>query len=159
MSVIMSVSNASLYEIEQELVFSSFSRADALRLGVLINEESAAYPAPVATEIVINGLVVYRYFQDGALPDSELWLARKRNAVELMQMGSLRFGCWLEENGETLASRKLEEAEFAPGGGGMPILLKGTGMIGSVCVSGEPDHLDDQAIVTKAMQRLLEEKK
>ncbi len=153
----MSITNESLLALEQELTFSSFSRADAFRLGELINEESANYPAPIATEIVINGLVVYRYFQDGALPDSELWLERKRNAVELMHMGSLRFGCWLEENGETLESRKLNADDFAPGGGGMPILLKGTGVIGSVCVSGEPDHLDDHSIVTAAMKRLITE--
>ena len=154
----MSITNESLLALEQELTFSSFSSADAFRLGELINEESAKYPAPLATEIVINGLVVYRYFQAGALPDSELWLERKRNAVELMQMASLRFGCWLEENGETLESRKLNPDDFAPGGGGMPIILKGTGVIGSVCVSGEPNHLDDHAIVTTAMKRLLAEK-
>lgn len=155
----MSISNASLLKLEQELVFPSFSRADAFRLGCLINEESASYSAPIAAEIVINGLTVYRYFQDGALPDSELWLERKRNAVDLMQMASLRFGLLLEENGETLTSRKLDETAFAPGGGGMPIALQGTGVIGSVCVSGEPDHLDDHAIVIAAMKRLLGEKK
>ncbi len=154
----MSITNASLLEIEKELTFSSFSRADALRLGQLINEASAGYPEPIAAEITINGLVVYRYFQDGARPDSELWLERKRNAVELMQMGSLRFGCMLEESGESLESRKLNPDDFAPGGGGMPIILAGTGVIGSVCVSGEPDHLDDQAIVTRAMQALKAEK-
>lgn len=79
----MSETFASLSALEQELTFSSFSRADALHLGLLINEASQGYPAPVATEIVINGVVVYRYFQDGARPDSELWLERKRNAVEL----------------------------------------------------------------------------
>ena len=154
----MSVTFESLTQVEQELVFTSFSRADALRLGQLINEASADYADPIAAEITINGLVVYRYFQDGSLPDSELWLERKRNAVELMQMASLRFGCWLEENGETLESRKLNPDDFAPGGGGMPIILKGTGVIGSVCVSGEPNHLDDHAIVTTAMKRLLAEK-
>ena len=154
----MSVTFESLTEVEQELVFTSFSRADALRLGQLINEASAGYSEPIATEITINGLVVYRYFQDGSLPDSELWLERKRNAVELMQMGSLRFGCWLEKNGESLESRKLNPDDYAPGGGGMPIVLKGTGVIGSVCVSGEPNHLDDQAIVTQALRQLKAEK-
>ena len=77
----MSETFSSLSALEQELTFSSFSRADALRLGLLINEASQGYPAPVATEIVINGVVVYRYFQDGARPDSELWLERKRNAL------------------------------------------------------------------------------
>ncbi|MDO4173897.1 MAG: heme-binding protein [Eubacteriales bacterium] len=155
----MSVTYASLTELEQELTFSSFSRADALRLGLLIYEISSGYPeGPLATEITINGLVVYRYFQEGALPDSELWLERKRNAVDLMHMGSLRFGCLLEETGETLESRKLNPDDYAPGGGGMPIILDGTGVIGSVCVSGQPNHLDDQAIVVAALQRLKAEK-
>ena len=109
----MSETFASLSALEQELTFSSFSRADALRLGLLINEASQGYPAPVATEIVINGVVVYRYFQDGARPDSELWLERKRNAVELMQMGSLCFGCMLSESGESLEDRKLHADDFA----------------------------------------------
>lgn len=154
----MEINATSLEQVEQSLQFTSFSRADALRLGQLINAIAADYPEPLATEITINGLVVYRYFADGARPDSELWLARKRNAVELMQMGSLHFGCWMEENGETLASRKLPEHDYAPGGGGMPILLAGTGVIGSVCVSGQSNHLDDQVIVTKAMQQLMAEK-
>lgn len=154
----MSVTFESLTKVEDELVFTSFSRADALRLGQLINEASAGYSAPIATEITINGVVVYRYFQDGALPDSELWLERKRNAVNLMQMGSLRFGCLLEKNGETLESRKLNANDYAPGGGGMPIVLKHTGMIGSVCVSGEPNHLDDQAILIHALRQLKAEK-
>ena len=34
----MSETFASLSALEQELTFSSFSRADALRLGLLINE-------------------------------------------------------------------------------------------------------------------------
>ena len=144
----MSETFASLSALEQELTFSSFSRADALRLGLLINEASQGYPAPVATEIVINGVVVYRYFQDGARPDSELW----------MQIGSLCFGCMLDESGESLEDRKLHADDFAPGGGGMPIVLAGTGMIGSVCVSGEPNHLDDQEIVVKALRQLKAEK-
>lgn len=48
----MSETFASLSALEQELTFSSFSRADALHLGLLINEASQGYPAPVATEIV-----------------------------------------------------------------------------------------------------------
>lgn len=39
-----------------------------------------------------------------------------------------------------------------------PIVLAGTGMIGSVCVSGEPNHLDDQEIVVKALRQLKAEK-
>ena len=76
-------------EQEEKLQFDHFSRADALALGLKLHENAKKQPIPVAVEITVNGLVVFRYFPDGALPDSELWLQRKRNTVELMEMSSL----------------------------------------------------------------------
>lgn len=139
---------------EEQLQFASFSRADALALGLRIIEDAKALPDPVAVEITVNGLVVFRYFPDGARPDSELWLQRKRRSVELMEMSSLHFLAWLETNGETLESRKLPPDDYAAGGGGFPIRVRGTGVIGSVCVSGLPDHRDDHRLVTGALAAL-----
>ena len=142
-------------EQEEKLQFDHFSRADALALGLKLHENAKKQPIPVAVEITVNGLVVFRYFPDGALPDSELWLQRKRNTVELMEMSSLHFLAWLEENGETMESRKLQADDYAAGGGGFPIRLRGTGVIGSVCVSGMPDHMDDHRLVVDALAELL----
>lgn len=139
---------------EERLQFTSFSRADALALGLRLVEDAKAFPDPVAVEITVNGLVVFRYFPDGARLDSELWLARKRRSVELMDMSSLHFLAWLEANGETLEGRKLPADDYAAGGGGFPIRVRGTGMIGSVCVSGLPDHRDDHCLVTGALAAL-----
>lgn len=139
---------------EERLQFTSFSRADALALGLRLVEDAKAFPDPVAVEITVNGLVVFRYFPDGARLDSELWLARKRRSVELMDMSSLHFLAWLEANGETLEGRKLPADDYAAGGGGFPIRVRGTGMIGSVCVSGLPDHRDDHRLVTGALAAL-----
>lgn len=139
---------------EERLQFTSFSRAAALALGLRLVEDAKAFPDPVAVEITVNGLVVFRYFPDGARLDSELWLARKRRSVELMEMSSLHFLAWLEANGETLESRKLPADDYAAGGGGFPIRVRGTGMIGSVCVSGLPDHRDDHRLVTGALAAL-----
>ena len=139
---------------EERLQFTSFSRADALALGLRLVEDAKTFPDPVAVEITVNGLVVFRYFPDGARLDSELWLARKRRSVELMDMSSLHFLAWLEANGETLESRKLPADDYAAGGGGFPIRVRGTGMIGSVCVSGLPDHRDDHRLVTGALAAL-----
>lgn len=144
-----------LTALENELVFPSFSRADAAALGAMLDEEGRMSSCPIAIEITINGLVVFRYFQDNCPPGSANWLARKRRVVDEQGMGSLRFGMMLEENGETLEDHKIDSMNYAPGGGGMPILLRGTGIIGSVCVSGCPDHLMDQTIVSKGMRRLL----
>lgn len=157
----MTISNQAAYEkyqhvLDQEkyLVFRSFSRADALALGMLMLEEAKAYPDPIAVEITINGLVVFRHFTDGSLQDSELWLQRKRNSVDQMAMSSLRFLYWLEMSGKTLQDRKLDPDDYAAGGGGFPIVLEGTGMIGSVCLSGLPNHIDDHQIVAAALKAL-----
>ena len=142
-------------EQEERLQFAHFSRADALELGLKLYENAKKQPVPVAIEITVNGLVVFRYFPDGALPDSELWLARKRNSVALMEMSSLHFLAWLEQNGETLESRKLPPNEYAAGGGGFPIRVRGTGVIGSICVSGLPDHMEDHRLVVETLTEVL----
>ena len=102
-------------EQEEKFQFEHFSREDALKIGLKLHEN--AMEQPVAVEITVNGLVVFRYFAEGAKPDSELWLARKRNAGDLMETSSLRFFAEREDAGETFADRKLDPNEYAAGGG------------------------------------------
>ncbi|NDL66414.1 heme-degrading domain-containing protein [Anaerotalea alkaliphila] len=136
---------------EQALGFDRFSRADALEVGLLVLKKAKRHPDPIAIEITINGLVVFRHFTEGSLMDSELWLARKRNSVDLMSMSSLRFKYWLESQEITVADRMLDPNAYAAGGGGFPIRLTGTGVVGSICVSGLPNHLDDHQLVVDAL--------
>lgn len=140
---------------EQQLVFDRFSREDAFALGCLLYENSKQYPDPCCFEITVNGLVVFHYFPQGTIPDSELWLQRKRNSVDLMHMSSLHFMAWLEARQESVEGRKLDAKDYAAGGGGFPIILKGTGVIGSICVSGMPDHLDDHQLLVDSIAAFL----
>lgn len=137
-------------EQEDKFQFERFSRRDALNIGLKLIENAEKQAQPVAVEITVNGLVVFRYFMEGARPESELWLARKRNAVDLMETSSLRFFAELEDAGETFADRKLDPNEYAAGGG-FPIRLRGTGVIGSICVSGYPDHVDDHQLIINTL--------
>ena len=77
-------------EQEEKFQFERFSRRDALNIGLKLIENAEKQAQPVAVEITVNGLVVFRYFMEGSKPESELWLARKRNAVELTEGSSLR---------------------------------------------------------------------
>ena len=139
-------------EQEEKFQFEHFSREDALKIGLKLHEY--AKEQPVAVEITVNGLVVFRYFAEGAKPDSELWLARKRNAVELTESSSLRMFAEMEAAGQTFADRKLCGDDYAAGGG-FPIALRGTGVIGSICVSGFDDHLDDHQLVINTLAEYL----
>ena len=137
-------------EQEEKFQFKRFSRRDALNIGLKLIENAEKQAQPVAVEITVNGLVVFRYFMEGSRPESELWLARKRNAVDLMETSSLRFFAELEDAGETFADRKLDPNEYAAGGG-FPIRLRGAGVIGSICVSGYPDHVDDHQLIINTL--------
>ncbi len=139
---------------EKALIFDSFSRADALSVGLKILDLAKSYSDPIAVEIALNGLVVFRHFSDGSIADSSLWLERKRNSVELMSMSSLRFNFWLERANMTLEDRKLSPDDYVAGGGGFPVALKNTGMIGSICVSGLPNGQDDHDLIVAALKDL-----
>ena len=138
---------------EERLCFETFNREDALRVGLKLYENARVNPEAVAIEITINGLVVFRYFPEGTVPDNGLWLQRKRNTVELMHMSSLRYLAWLELNGETMTDRKLNPDNYAAGGGGFPINIRGVGVVGSICVSGLP-HLEDHQLIVDTLEEM-----
>ena len=145
----------SLLQQEKTLEFEKFSRNDALTIGLLINENAKKYNDPITIEITLNGLVVFRYFSEGSIPDSERWLAGKRNSVNLMSMSSLRFMYWLEINSQTITDRKLNPNDYAACGGGFPIKIRGTETVGSICVSGLPDHFDDHQLIVDTLTEFL----
>ena len=131
-------------EQEDKFQFERFSRRDALNIGLKLIENAEKQAQPV----------VFRYFMEGSRPESELWLARKRNAVELTESSSLRMFAEMEAAGQTFADRKLCGDDYAAGGG-FPIALRGTGVIGSICVSGFDDHLDDHQLVINTLAEYL----
>lgn len=146
-----------LLQEEMELAFPSFSNEDALRLGQIIMEKAKGNPVPLGVEIVLNGLMVFRYYPSGITRDHEMWLARKRKSVELRDSSSLRLTVYFEQCNATFEDWKLNPNEYCTGGGGYPIRIKGSGVIGSVCASGYADR-DDHQIIVDAMKQLLEEK-
>ncbi len=142
-------------EEERELTFDTFSRDTALELGLTIIDNAKSYDDPITVEITVNGLSIFRFFAEGSIPDSNLWLTRKRNSVDLMHMSSLRFKYWLEMNGWDLNDRKVKVDDFAPYGGGFPVAIKGSGVIGSICVSGLPSDEDDHKLITDSIKMVM----
>ena len=64
-------------EQEEKFQFERFSRRDALNIGLKLIENAEKQAQPVAVEITVNGLVVFRYFMEGSRPESELWQAQR----------------------------------------------------------------------------------
>jgi uncharacterized protein (UPF0303 family) len=132
---------------EEELTFDGFSREDALNVALLIVEREKHSDRPFGVEVMLNGLLVFRYYPEGVTRNNALWFARKHNVVANAEMSSLRLTTRSQMEGKTYEDMLLDRKDYAWGGGGYPVRLKNTGVVGSICVSGLSGEEDHQIIV------------
>lgn len=132
---------------EEKFQFTRFSKTDAKNLGDLLHKCSLRYDKPVAIEIRMNHLVIYRFFPDGTNKNNELWLAAKANTVDMLEISSLHLFAEIQAGGDKLAERRMDEEKFTIYGGGFPLTIRNCGVVGSICVSGLEHTKDHQVII------------
>lgn len=133
---------------ETLLRFDSFSNEDALALGLKVVELAKERGAAVAVDITVNGTELFHYAMPGTNARNAMWIRRKENMVQVSQISSLRAGQYLQCEGKDLwKDWRLSDADYAAIGGGFPIALKSTGVIGAVACSGLPHEQDHQLLV------------
>ena len=124
---------------EQTYQFTHFSHRDAWELGHALVSACEQMGAPLAVEIEVNHVIVFRYYPDG----------RKRNLVNLLEKSSQRAFYELEVNHEDLERDwLLPRSDYAACSGAFPIRIRGGSVIGVVAVSGLPDPGDQTALLT-----------
>lgn len=144
-----------LAEQERRLRFDSFDVGTAWRLGLLLRERAAEAEMPLAIDVELAGMPVFLTVLAGATPDNLDWIRRKRNVALFFHRPSYAVGLALRQSGQTLRERHgLDARDYAAHGGSFPILLKKTGCIGAVTVSGLPQR-EDHAMVAGALATLL----
>lgn len=141
---------------EQRLRFSSFDAQSAWQLGALLRSALLERGAGGSVEIELAGQLLFACATPGANPGQANWIRRKRNTVHHFARSTYAVGRKLEQDGGTLESRYgLSETDFVAHGGGFPILLNGTGPVGSITLSGLPQR-DDHNLVIDALATLLD---
>lgn len=139
---------------EDELRFERFTNEEALELGLMIVDKANARGVAITSEIQRNGQVLFHYAMSGTAMDNDEWVRRKARTVNRFSMSSYHYGLWLEQKGQTLHQRGLDEFLFAASGGGFPLRIRNVGVIGSITVSGLP-HEQDHALVTECVREFL----
>lgn len=140
---------------EQRLVFPAFDEADAWEVGGALRDVALSASLPVAISIRRNGQRLFHTALPGASADNDGWLDRKCAVVDRYGQSSLRVGEQFRVNGSTFeASSRLDPAVFAAHGGAFPLLLGGTGCVGTIAVSGLPQR-DDHQLIVDVLDRLL----
>jgi len=81
-------------------------------------------------------------------------MMRKFNLTRDMELSSLLYTMRLLKSKQTLEGKGMNPRYYALSGGGFPIRVSETGMIGVVVVSGLP-HLADHDFVVESISRFL----
>ena len=140
---------------EQELQFERFSNEDAVELGLSLYTIAKEKNLPVTIDITRNGHQLFHLSMPGTSPDNDQWVARKIKLVNRMGMSSFRVNTLLRSLDATLEERfELSHYEYAAHGGCFPVILKGTGPIGTVTISGLTQE-EDHALAVQAIRAYL----
>jgi uncharacterized protein (UPF0303 family) len=142
-------------EQERLLHFAGFSAETAWAVGCALRAEALARKAGMTFEIQVAGRTLFACSTEGAAPGQADWIRRKRNVVMRFGRSSYAVGLHLQLEGKTIEERHgLTLTDFAMHGGGVPILLAGTGLVGSVVSSGL-DQRTDHGLVVSVMAGVL----
>ena len=141
---------------EKELQFSSFSEDTAWEIGSWLVEYAAKNELPITIDIRRGEHQVFHAARPGTSADNDAWINRKVRLVNRFGHSSFYIGQLLKSEGQSIEEMfLLPESEYAPHGGCFPIIIKGTGMVGTITVSGLPQE-DDHKVVVTALKNYLE---
>lgn len=133
---------------EARLVFDHFDEDTAWALGTALRDAALAAGLPVAISIRRNGQRLFHAALPGSSADNDGWLDRKCAVVDRYGRSSLRVGEQFRVDGGSFdADSRLDTSAYAAHGGAFPILVRGTGCVGTVAVSGLPQLEDHQLVV------------
>jgi uncharacterized protein (UPF0303 family) len=140
---------------EEKLRFLKFDEDDAWALGSILRNVAHTKKLPMVIEIRISNRPLFYVAMPGTTPENPDWVRRKANTVYRFHKSSYRVGREYEHKGNKFdASRGIDPLEYANAGGGFPIHIIGTGVVGAVTVSGIPQR-DDHNFVVEALATFL----
>ena len=122
-------------------------------------ERSASNNLPVTIDITRGDHQLCHASLCGTSPDNDEWVKRKVRLVNRFRHSSFYIGQILKSKGKRIEEAYLvSESEYAPHGGCFPVIVKGTGMVGTITVSGLSQEEDHKLVVQAIKDYLAQEK-
>ena len=142
---------------EQQLKFASFNEDTAWQIGCWLVEHATKNNLPITIDIRRGEHQLFHASRPGTSADNDEWVKRKVRLVNRFGHSSYYVGQLLKSQGKSIEEMfLLSESEYAPHGGCFPIIIKGTGVVGTITVSGLLQE-DDHKVVVQALKAYLEE--
>ena len=150
---------STLLQQEQELQFINFNELTAWQIGSQMVEHAMRENLPVTIDIMRGQQQLFHYSMLGTAADNDEWVKRKVRLVNRFGHSSFYMGQLLKHKGKTIEqSYLISESEFAAHGGCFPIIIKDTGMVGTITVSGLPQEEDHKFVVESIRSFIAKEK-
>lgn len=139
---------ATIVRQEETLQFDHFNEDTAWQLGRLLYERAASESWPLVIDVSRFDRQLFFASRPGVCFDNHDWVRRKANTVQRFLRSSYRLALELAKAQLDITQRyHLSPADYAWVGGSFPITMRGSGVIGSITVSGLPDREDHQIVV------------
>ncbi len=145
-----------LLQEEKRLQFNSFNEDTAWKIGSWLVNYAKRENLPVTIDIMRGEHQLFHASRPGTSADNDEWVKRKVRLVNRVGHSSFYVGQMLKSKGRSIEEELLlAESEYAPHGGCFPIIIKNTGMVGTITVSGLPQE-EDHKLVVKAIRANLQ---
>ncbi|MCU1678424.1 MAG: hypothetical protein JWM93_3182 [Frankiales bacterium] len=133
---------------EERLQFAAFGNDTAWLLGVALVEAARARGVNVTVDIRRGEQQVFHAAMPGTTADNDGWIERKIRVVRRFEHSSYYVGRTYSDKGRDFSDQPhLDASLYAAHGGCFPILVRGTGIVGTVTVSGLPQAVDHELVV------------
>jgi uncharacterized protein (UPF0303 family) len=144
---------------EEELQFTNFNEETAWEIGSNLVKHGIIGRLPITIDITRGDHQIFHASRPGTSVDNDEWIKRKVRLVYRFGHSSFYIGQLLKSKGKRLEDAYLiSESLYAPHGGCFPIIVKGTGVIGTLTVSGLAQE-DDHQLVVQAIREYLKDQK
>ena len=140
---------------EEELQFTRFNEDTAWVIGSAVMAYAVKENLPITVDITRGEHQIFHASRPGTSADNDEWIKRKVRLSYRFGHSSFYIGQLLKSKGKSLEEAyMISESTYAPHGGCFPVILKGTGMIGTVTVSGLPQEEDHKLVVNTIREYL-----
>lgn len=140
---------------EERLQFDHFDNDTALALGLHLLKAAQERALPVVISVRRNGQRLFHAALPGTSADNDAWIDRKSRVVDRYGQSSFLVGTLHREGGSTFEEKsRLDPDLYAAHGGVFPVIVRGTGPVGTVGVSGLP-QAEDHAFVVEQLAAFL----
>jgi uncharacterized protein (UPF0303 family) len=140
---------------EERLQFARFDNDTGLALGLFLLEQAGSRGHAVTIDVTHGEQQVFHAAMAGTSADNDAWVQRKARSVRRFGHSSWYLGCLARAKGYDFNAKfLLDPALYAAHGGSFPVRVRGTGLVGTVTVSGLPQK-EDHLFVTEILAAFL----